>query len=121
MNNKIIEKIAKKITLSYKNKTAYSISVRENGNISTITINSIKIIIKTDRLINNKNINSKKKRIINEKGEPRYNLDYVKLILSVIPINIEFHPRPKANPENIGITKEQAIEILKSLQPSEFK
>ena len=35
-------------------------------------------------------------------------------------MNVEFHPRPKAQPENLGITKTEAINIIKTLQPSEY-
>lgn len=118
--DKIIQ-IAKNITKDY-NKIAYSIPLKTKNGIKNITIHSIKIIIETDGLpIKSTKTSAKRKRIINEQNGPKYPLSDIQSILSHMPINIEFHPRPKAQPENLGISKEDAINIIKSLQPSEYK
>lgn len=122
-NQEKINRIAKNVAINYKNnKIAYSFSIRTENGVKNIVVNSIKIIIDITGLKQNDKKNaSRKRKINNESNGPKYPLNDIKLILSNVPINIEFHPRQKAQPENIGISKEEAINIIKSLQPSEYK
>ena len=129
MNNDLnmkLEKIAMDIAMEH-NKMAYAIPVKTKYGFESVVINSIKIIVKLPALnrikrkLNVKYGKEKTAQIINKPGGPRYSLNDVKDILSKVPTNVEFSPRRKAQQENLGITKSDAIDILKSLQPTEFK
>ena len=104
------------------NKVAYSMKLKKTES-EYVTINSVKIIVKLDGLkkkFSNKIIGKKRKQVTYDTKGPIYELDEMKAILSSITPNVEFKQRYKASPENMGITKSDAINILRSLRPSEY-
>ena len=128
MNNDLdmkLEKIAMDIAMEH-NRVAYAIPVKTKYGFESVVVNSIKIIVKLPVLNRQKKkslvkyAGKKRPQIIDGPRIPRYSLNDVKDILSKVPTDVEFSPRQKAQPENLGITKSDAIDILKSLRPTEF-
>ena len=111
-----IEKIAKKIVSSV-------IHLKTTDGIEEIDIRSVEILIEKDK---SKKVSQKKKisaKFILDRSKPLYPLQEVKRCLANNPPSIKFIPRQdgRSDPENIGLTKQQAVEIIKNLNLEDYR
>ena len=120
-----INKIAMNIAMGHNSKVAYSMQLNKKTGVEHIAVNSVKIIVKLDGLkkkSTDKVAEKKRKQVTHDVNGPQYELNDLKAILSSETPNVEFKQRHRAQPErNLNITRTDAINILKSLQPSEYK
>ena len=132
--SKKIDRIAKSIAAEFNNRIAYSFSVNTINGVEQVTVRAVKIIVnttKTNKVNDSVLIAGKKKRKNNQKEKPPavkhdesgpvYPLSTVISILTNTPVNVKIEDRPDSIINTLNVTEQQAIEILKKLQPSEYQ
>lgn len=133
-NSSKIKRIAANIAMEFNSRVAYSIPINTTNGVEQVTIRAVKIIVNTTRTnkVNASVLTAGKKRrknnqpekpptIRHDKSGPAYPLSTVISILTNTPVNVKIEDRPDSIIHTLNVTEQQAIEILKKLQPSEYQ
>jgi len=132
--NERISAIAKGIVTELCTKTASVIPMNTANGVENVTIRSVKIIVnetKNNRVnasalllagkTQKKEHKQEKQPIIrHDTTGPVWPLDKVIPILVNTPTNVTIEDRPESIINTLGVTRQKAIEILKTLQPCEY-